>query len=103
MPLVVPDQCSLPLGRTHWSGTTSGTQDSAEIREESQLIPVYLCLREHVLSDLRAEIDEVVLASRYIPKDGDVHGTVCDGFTRPGSDVLVDQIEYAKDDAGASR
>ena len=23
------------LGRTHWSGTTSGTQDSVEIREES--------------------------------------------------------------------
>src|SRR5580658_5311739 len=25
------------LGRTHWSSTTSGTQDSVEIREESQL------------------------------------------------------------------
>src|SRR5271154_1117451 len=24
------------LGRTHWSGTTSGTQDSVEIREESR-------------------------------------------------------------------
>ena len=26
----------IPLCRTHWSGTTSGTQDSVEIREESQ-------------------------------------------------------------------
>jgi len=25
----------IPLGRTHWSSTTSGTQDSVEIREES--------------------------------------------------------------------
>ena len=29
------------LGRTHWSGTTSGTQDSVEIREESpNLMPI---------------------------------------------------------------
>jgi hypothetical protein len=28
----------IPLGRTHWSSTTSGTQDSVEIREESRNI-----------------------------------------------------------------
>jgi hypothetical protein len=30
------------LGRAHWSGTISGTQDSVEIREESQEIERFL-------------------------------------------------------------
>ncbi len=29
------------LGRTHWSGTTSGTQDSVEIREESLTLLIF--------------------------------------------------------------